>query len=232
MLARLLVVMILFCNTVAYAADPAKPLTLPKELKFDKAPVLLVVEAKTEGKKVAWRDGGKFAQVVSVDFLRDSKVYVALITANGKYTLTGATAINEEPVLEDVVITVGDGKPDDVAPPGPDVPVDFLTALKTSYKSEADDDKEFQLEGLKLVYGVGRQALISKDVKTYADLVAKMAEAAGKYGVAGKLSTLQNVVSTELKKSGFKGKTDELIGDPKKLRESFTKVLAALESVN
>lgn len=178
---------------LAQAAPPEAP------TKVETAPGDLVqFQVKIEkGKKLGWESG--FDQLTDCEVYRlhsdDPDTYSFLLRPKrtGSFYFVCWTVGDEDAKGARTLISVREGG----GGGGTDDPL--ITKIRTAYGMEKDANRADQMRALARVYDAGAIAADDNTIKTYGDLFAVMTTAATENGVTGKLSSVQAVISAELK---------------------------------
>lgn len=230
-------VLLVCLMTPTWATAQAWPFTVPEKVE-GKPGEFVTVSAVTEGKTVRWLVMDPGLQLFPSELLRDSKTAVVIGQAAGKYRLAVYTAINGEPTPP-IICTVILGGPAPIPPPPPGptpppAPVALVARLQAAFTADPKplDQKQAALTLLCGLYQAMGPHCDSKDLKTVGDLLADLKAVAAKMIVPGALTTLRQVIATEI--AGTLGTTPGAVLDDAtrtKAKDCFHRIANALGGV-
>lgn len=233
------------CLTPAVAADPTPPdpkapaVAMPSEVKA-KAGRYARVTVSYVGDDVKWW----IDDVDAVDLFQEynpkpNEIVLRVGGDAGTYHLhaIAASCANGKAALSkvgDCLVTIGAPQPP--TPPGPTPgptpsPDSFTSAVQLAYNKDTDASKARKVAFLSAVYKAG-EALLTADVKTYADLFSQVSVAVHVPNIGVPKGGLPNVMATigdELNRTF--GTDPAAAVDATKVRAEFAKIADALGRV-
>jgi hypothetical protein len=166
--------------------------------------------------------------------LKDArKLVVQAPAAAGRFRFTAIGTLKDELARCDFVVVVGDAPPGPVPGPSPPNPADpFSKAVQDAYAADPDPQKAAHVAYAAAVYGSAAKLADLPDVKTYADLLAKLTTALHDptFGMPkGSIAGVLKVVAAD--EAAVLGTNAGAAVDKDKTRAEFAKIAAALKGV-
>lgn len=247
-----ILLLLLVCPCVVHGQ---KPIPALKEFDGDGKPTiifakitakpgeLIPIKAQTDGRIVEWKAVTPGISLIPGDFLKDTRVTIALALKPGTYTIHAVTAKGDVPsAITEVLVVVGDGPEPDPKPPTPPVPPDDNSLggqIKKLYQADTTEGKAETLKKLNGFYKAVLGHLKNPSVKTVEDFKADFEAAA--IEILSELDEtslieIRRLISLKLLDVLGKDLTQNLDPDirPKatKLLTEITTALSAIEATN
>jgi hypothetical protein len=209
----------------------AQTITLPPKVEGEPG-IPIPISATYDGKNVIWKTPDFGLTVIDGGFFNgDSGKALLFAGAKGTYRLWAFTAKDSVVASAECKVVIGGGGPG----PGPDPlpPTDpFVQRIKAAYQGDSAADRADSLSKLASFYLAVAEIPAKTQIKTWGDMFSTMAEAAGLFGIKGKLPGVQTVIQSELeaafptKDAGLKEMTT---ADRTLAETTLKRVAAALE---